>query len=116
MMINKKKMSAAEFIKYAAENHVKFELPENNKKYPSQVCQDDELTKSFRKLHVDVVNMIISWCKAHNVTIDELHLNADGLRDSIPTGEWQSCTDSSLSFYNEQGVTTYHHDPFLFSM
>ena len=69
-----------------------------DRKFPMQQCQDEKLTESFRKLHVDVVNMIIKWCKNNNVVIDEFHLNADGVADSIPYGEWKSCTDSGLTF------------------
>jgi len=69
-----------------------------DRKFPMQQCQDEKLTKSFRKLHHDVVNMIIKWCKDNNVVIDEFHLNADGVECSIPYGEWESCTDSSLIF------------------
>ena len=68
-----------------------------DKKYPLQVCQDDDITKKFRDLHYEIVNKIISFCKENNINIDEFHLNADGVRDSIPYGEWTSATDSSFS-------------------
>ena len=103
-MGNQKFKSTAEYIKYLADNHIKLELPEDNSKYPMQSCQDDEITKSFRGLHVDIVNMIISWCKEHNVMIDEFHLNADGVRYSIPHGEWTSSTDSALTFYDDNNT------------
>ena len=68
-----------------------------DKKYPMQICQDDNLTHKFRKLHKELVNNIISFCKENNISIDEFHLNADGVDGSIPYGEWQSCTDSGFS-------------------
>ena len=68
-----------------------------NKKFPLQLCQDEEITKKFRDLHTELVNKIISFCKENNIIVDELHLNADCLEDSIKAGSWQSCTDSAFS-------------------
>ena len=68
-----------------------------DKKYPMQICQDDNLTHKFRELHKELVNKIIFFCKENNISIDEFHLNADGVNGSIPYGEWQSCTDSGFS-------------------
>ena len=73
-------------------------IKEDNRKYPFQQCQDDKINKDFRKLHKDIVNQVINFCKVHNIEIDEFHLNADGLSGSIPYGEWQACTDSCLVF------------------
>ena len=47
---------------------------------------------------IDLVDEIIGFCKAWDISIDELHLNADCLAESIKHGSWQSCTDSCLSF------------------
>jgi len=140
-MKNDKKMTPAEFVKYAAKNHIKFSLPEDNRTFPCQKCQDEQLTYSFRRLHVEVVNLIIKWCKDNNVNIDEFYLDADGLKDSIPTGEWQACTDSGFSmqsvpdeeyrkiywdfdkeFYESLSqkqiseIKRRNHEPYLFSM
>lgn len=68
-----------------------------DKKYPLQVCQDDDITKKFRDLHYEIVNKIITFCKENNIVVDEFHLNADGLQGSIQYGEWKSCTDSGFS-------------------
>ena len=68
-----------------------------DKKYPMQICQDDNLTHKFRELHKELVNKIIFFCKENNISIDEVHLNADGVDGSIPYGEWKSCTDSGFS-------------------
>lgn len=67
------------------------------KKFPMQKCQDDVLTNKFRQLHYDIVNQIIRFCKENNIDVDEFHLNADSLNDSIKSGEWKACTDSSFS-------------------
>lgn len=102
-------------------------------KYQMQKCQDELLTTKFRELHYKLVNDIISFCKENNIVIDECYLSTDGLRESIPTGEWQSCTDSCLRFdesiYAEIGKTDItkvtnkeyknaesKHKPFLISL
>jgi len=92
------KMSVAEFVKYAADNHIKFTLPKDNRKYPGQQCQDEHLNYKFRRLHLFLVNQVINFCKSNNILIDEFHLNADELEDSIKFGSWQACTDSCLRF------------------
>ena len=97
-MDNLKQMSPADFVKYAAENHIKFTLPEDNRRYPMQQCQDDTINEDFRQLHHDVVNTIIQFCVKHNILIDDFKLIADCLEDSIKAGSWQSCTDSCLRF------------------
>ena len=97
-MAHTKRMSPSEFLKHAAENHLKFTLPEDNRKYPFQQCQDEHLNDEFRMLHKNLVNMVINFCNIHNITIDEFHLNADELSESIKYGSWQACTDSCLTF------------------
>lgn len=89
-----KQLSLAEFVKHAAENHVKFTLPEDNRKYPMQHCQDDLVNQKFRVLHKQIVNAVIQFCKENNIMIDEFNLYADGLEDSIKNGQWCSSTDS----------------------
>ena len=69
-----------------------------DKKFYIQQCQDEQLTNEFRKFHEFLVNQIITFCKDNNIIIDEFHLNADDLEDSIKAGSWQSCTDSCLTF------------------
>ena len=91
-----KQLSLGEFVKYAADNHIEFTLPENNSKYPMQQCQDDAINDDFRALHHDIVNTIIQFCVKHNIVIDEFNLHADGLEDSIKHGEWCASTDSSF--------------------
>ena len=70
----------------------------SEKKFYGQQCQDEELTMKFRDLHESLVNQVIAFCKENNIVIDEFHMAADDLSDSIKFGSWQSCTDSSLSF------------------
>lgn len=63
-----------------------------------QQCQDEHLNYKFRKLHHFLVDQVINFCKGNNIVIDEFHLNADELAESIKFGSWQSCTDSCLTF------------------
>ena len=93
-----KKMSPAEFVKYAADNQIKFTIPEDKREYPGQQCQDEKINIAFRHLHEYLVNEVIQFCRAYNITIDEFRLNADDLEGSIKYGSWQSCTDSCLTF------------------
>ena len=48
-----------------------------NKKFPLQICQDEDLTYKFRALHKELVNKFILFCKENNITIDEFHFNND---------------------------------------
>lgn len=127
-----KQLSPAEFIKYAAENHIKFTLPENNRKYPMQHCQDDLVNQKFRVLHKQIVNAIIQFCKENNIMIDEFNLYADGLEDSIKHGQWCPSTDSCFrmdeTLERENGKSVWEmnneeyklakikHEPILISM
>lgn len=77
---------------------IKLEYTPDTRKYPGQQCQNDRINYKFRQLHKHIINDIITFCKAYGITIDEFHMNADGLEDSIKAGSWQACTDSYLSF------------------
>lgn len=72
---------------------------ETEKKYSYQLCQDVNKTEAFRELHRKIVNEIVKFCKDNDVEIDEIHLSADGIRGSIPFGEWTAGTDSSFVMY-----------------
>lgn len=76
---------------------IKMEYTPDIREFPFQQCQDVEINKKFRELHKKIVNEIISFCKENNIIVDEIHLNADGVAESIPYGEWQACTDSYFS-------------------
>ena len=77
---------------------VKFTIKDENKKYPMQSCQDDELNKAFRELHRELVSRVIGFCKEYGITIDDFTLSADSLEKSIECGSWQACTDSFFRF------------------
>jgi len=73
---------------------IKLEYTQDTRKYFGQQCQDDEINMKFKDLHKKIINEIIAFCKENNIVVDEIHLNADGVAESIPYGEWQACTDS----------------------
>lgn len=98
MQTNINTMSPAEYVKYLADNKIKITISEDNKKYPGQQCQDENLNIAFRNLHHKLVNEIISFCRAWDISIDEFNLNADRVAESIKAGEWHACTDSCLIF------------------
>lgn len=98
MQTKNRKMTPGEYIKYLADNHIKFDLPEDNRKYPGQQCQNDKINYKFRQLHKHIINDIITFCNAYHISIDEIHIEADGLAGSIECGSWQACTDSCLTF------------------
>ena len=132
MKDKQKQLSPAEFIKHAADSHIEITLPEDNRKYPMQHCQDDTINEDFGRLHHDIVNTIIQFCTKHNIIIDEFNLYADGLEDSIKHGQWCPSTDSCFrmdeSLKRENGKAVWemdnkeyklakvNHEPFLYSM
>lgn len=89
-------------------------------KYESN--RDPELHKAFGELHTTIVNMIIQFCKEHNLkNIDEFRVSADGIMGSIEFGEWCPCTDSSMSMIevkkDEAGyIFPNRETPFLYEI
>lgn len=97
-----------------------------------QICQDEDLTKKFFDLHVEIVDKIVAFCKENKIEIDEFHLNADGVIESIKEGKWCGCTDSSftldMDLEREYGKSLFEmtdkeykkakrmHKPFLYSI
>ena len=72
---------------------------EEKKNYSWQLCQDVDTNDDFDKLHHDLVNMVIKFCRDHDLEMDDFYLSIDGMRGSIPYEKWQACTDSSCSLY-----------------
>ena len=92
-------------------------IKNDNRKYYGQECQDDLVNQKFRVLHKQIVNAIIQFCKENDIDIDEASLNIDGISASIPYGQWEACTDSSLIFNKE--ITHRggeEQEPYLYSM
>ena len=89
---------------------------QDNRKYYGQECQDDELNKKFRELHHALVDLVISFCKENNIDIDEASLSIDSISASIPYGQQEACTDSSLVFNKEIIHRGEEQEPYLYSM
>ena len=85
----------------------------DNRRYPGQQCQDDKINLAFCNFHNRLVQMVIEWCRAYNISIDEFHLDADGLAESIVHGEWVPTTDSCLVF--EKNTKQDNNEPYLCS-
>jgi hypothetical protein len=97
-------------------DEIEFQEPKEKKEFYGQVCQDPDTTKKFRDLHKELVDRVIEWCNENNVKIDEFHLRADGIRESIPYASLQPCTDSGLEMYRCEDLEEGETDPYLFSM
>ncbi len=66
--------------------------------FETETNRDPELHDAFSDLHEQIVNLVVKFCKDHNLTdVDEFHIGADGIKGSIPYGIWCPCTDSSMS-------------------
>lgn len=66
--------------------------------FATETNRDPKLHDAFSDLHKQIVNLVIKFCKEHNLTdVDEFCVGADGLQGSIPYGEWCPCTDSNMS-------------------
>lgn len=87
--------------------------------FSHETNRDPKLHEDFSKLHENIVNMVIDFCKEHNLTdIDGFTVSADGLASSIKFGgKWGAGTDSSMSIYKE-GKNANHAwtIPFLFQI
>lgn len=77
-----------------------------------QTCKDQELDDKFSKLHEELVNKVIAWCKENNVRCDDFHLGIDGMLASIDYGSWTPGTDSSCTLKTE----SHDKDPFLYEI
>ena len=102
-------------LQYSSEE-LEFQEPKKEKEFYGQVCQDPETTKKFRDLHKELVDRVIEWCNENSVDIDEFHLHADGIRESIHYSSWQPCTDSGFEMYSRESLDKEDPEPYLFSM
>ena len=96
-------------------------MKNNEKKYSWQICQDEYLNQKFCELHQTLVNQIAAFCNEHNIEIDDVHLDIDGLRDTIKFGQWTAATDSSMTMYRFDDEHPYQQnlvdvEPFLCNM
>lgn len=58
--------------------------------------RDTKLHEAFSKLHEEIVNKVIQFCKEHDLDVDEFVVSADGLLGSKEFGEWTCFTDSHM--------------------
>ncbi len=62
----------------------------------------EKLQSNLNKLHDEIMNKIISFCRENNVDkVWACHLGVDGLCFSVDAGEWHPGTDSALVLYDE---------------
>lgn len=67
--------------------------------FDSETNRDAKLHEDFSKLHENLVNQVIKFCKDHNLTdIGVFDLYIDGIEYSTKFGEWCPATDSSCWF------------------
>lgn len=84
--------------------------------------RDPELHTAFSELHTKIVNLVIQFCKEHNLSnVDSMTINADGLAASMVFGEWSMFTDSSMGMWSlkqdEYGaMVTDRSRPFLYEI
>ena len=74
---------------------------EETKNYGWQICQDEDINCAFAKLHREIVDKIVKFCKDHNLEIDEAEITVDGITGSIKYGSWQACTDSTMTMFKD---------------
>lgn len=90
--------------------------------FENETNRDPKLHEAFSDLHDKMVNDVIKFCKEHNLDVDELHLNIDGIQGSRDWGEWTCSTDSSMSMYvwerDKDGVLAHinREKPFLYEI
>ena len=90
--------------------------------FEKETNRDPELHKAFDELHKKIVDMVLQFCKEHNLTdVDEFYVGADGLMGSIPYGEWCACTDSCMTITkaaeDDHGwIVPNRDEPFLYEI
>ena len=91
--------------------------------FETETNRDPKLHEDFSKLHHDIVDMVIKFCKDHDLDVEEFSVHADGLLNSKEFGKWTCSTDSSMSMYvpvyDEEAKTSWvdrDGDPFLFEI
>ena len=83
--------------------------------------KDPELHKAFRELHKKIVDMVVAFCKEHDLEVDEAYVQINGILGSKDYGEWTCATDSSMGMNSivegEEGMPYVDRDePFLYQI
>lgn len=90
--------------------------------FAKETNRDPELHNAFSELHKKIVDMILQFCKEHDLKdVDEFCVSADGLIGSIPYSEWCACTDSCMTITkaaedNHGWVVPNRDEPFLYEI
>lgn len=89
--------------------------------FKTETNRDPKLHEAFSELHHKIIDMIVSFCKEHNLKdVDAVSISADGLTGSIDYGEWTCFTDSSMTLYKtvKDGNFLYidREKPFLYEI
>lgn len=76
---------------------------------------------AFGELHKKIVDMVVTFCKEHDLEVDEAYVQINGILGSKDHGEWTCATDSSMGMYSvvkgEEGEPYVdREDPFLYQI
>ena len=84
--------------------------------------RDPKLHEAFSELHKKIVDEVIMFCKEHDLNVDAVGIDIDGILPSKKFGEWTCATDSSMSMYEikygEEGLSyvDYKGKPLLYEI
>lgn len=68
------------------------------------MAEKTELDKKWKKLHEEIVDRIIRFCKENGVNeVTDVDLHIDYVDASIRCGQWTAATDSSFTAYDYEG-------------
>lgn len=91
--------------------------------FETETNRDTKLHEAFSKLHEEIVDKVIQFCKEHDLDVDEFVVSADGLLGSKDFGKWTCCTDSCMEMRvlkKDEETGMWHVDregePFLYEM
>lgn len=89
--------------------------------FETEKNRDPKLHEAFGELHHKIVNMVVQFCKEHDLDVDEFSISADGILGSKPYGEWTCFTDSSMNMFTfAKDSNGYEYidreNPFLFEI
>ena len=91
--------------------------------FETETNRDTKLHEAFSKLHEEIVNKVIQFCKEHDLDVDEFVVSADGLLGSKESGKWTCFTDSYMEMRvpkKDEETGMYYVDregkPFLYEI
>ena len=66
--------------------------------------RNPELHTAFALLHKRIVDMVVAFCKEHDLDVDEANLHINGIMGSKDYGKWGSPTDSFFDLFDTKQV------------